>query len=83
MATPFAFLSRFVHLSLSLSVVPYPVFLIGGLSLRFGDVDVLSGKPKLFAVIHIHYPVNPSSDHFHIDAVAPSSDHCRTDIVLH
>ena len=31
---------------------------------------------KFFAVRHIHYPVNPSSDHFHTDAVLPSSDHC-------
>ena len=31
---------------------------------------------------HIHYPVNPSSDHFHTDAVVPSSDHCRTETVL-
>ena len=25
--------------------------------------------------------MNPSSDHFHTDAVVPSSDHCRTDTV--
>ena len=36
---------------------------------------------KFFAVRHIHYPVNPSSDHFHTDAVVPSSDHCRTETV--
>ena len=47
-----------------------------------------SCKPKVFAVRpdhtvrHIHYPVNPSSDHFHNDAVVPSSDHCRTETVL-
>ena len=29
-----------IYLSPSLSVVPHPVFLISGLSLRFGDVDV-------------------------------------------
>ena len=35
-----------------------------------------SYNPKFFAVIHIiDYPVNPSSDHFHTDAVMPSSDH--------
>ncbi len=34
------FLSLSVHMSLSLSVVLHPVFLISGLSLRFGDVDV-------------------------------------------
>ena len=35
-----------------------------------------SCTPKLFAVRHIHYPVNPSSEHFHTDAVVPSSDQC-------
>ena len=34
-----------------------------------------SCNPKLFAVRHIQYPVNPSSDHFHTDAVVSSSDH--------
>ena len=34
------FLSLSVHMSLSLSVVLHPVFLISGLSLWFGDVDV-------------------------------------------
>ena len=41
-----------------------------------------SCKPKFFAVRHIHYPVNPFSDHSPTDAVVPSSDHFRTDIVL-
>ena len=41
-----------------------------------------SYNQKCFAVRHIHYPVNPSSDHFHTDAVASSSVHCRTGIVL-
>ena len=46
-----------------------------------------SCNPKFFAVRwsvggHIHYPMNPSSDHFHIDAVVPSSDHYRTETVL-
>ena len=41
-----------------------------------------SSNPKFFAVRHIHYPVNPSSDHFHTDAVVPSSDHCHTETVL-
>ena len=45
-------------------MVPHPVFLISGLSLRFGDVDVYFLQSK------VH------------DAVVPSSDHCRTDIVL-
>ena len=40
-----------------------------------------SFNPKFFAVRHIHYPVNPSSDHFHTDAVVSSSDHCRADAV--
>ena len=33
-------LSVHLYLSPSLSVVPHPVFLISGLSLRFGDADV-------------------------------------------
>ena len=41
-----------------------------------------SCKPKFFAIRHIHYPVNPSSAHFHTDAVVPSSEHCRTETVL-
>ena len=41
-----------------------------------------SCNPKLFAVGHIHYPVNPSSDHFRTDVVVPSSDHCCTETVL-
>ena len=41
-----------------------------------------SCNPKFFAVKHIHYPVNPSSDHFHTYAVVPSSDRCRTETVL-
>ena len=41
-----------------------------------------SCNPEFFAVRHIHYPVNPSNDYFHTDAVVPSSDHCRTEIVL-
>ena len=32
-----------------------------------------SCNPKFIAVRHIHYPVNPSSDHFHTDTVVPSS----------
>ena len=40
-----------------------------------------SCNPKFFAVRHIHYPVNPSSDHFHTDVVVPSSDHRRTETV--
>ena len=63
-------------------MVPYPVLLISGHSLRFGDVDVFSCNPKFFAVRHIHYPVNPSSDHFPTDAVVTSSDHCCTETVL-
>ena len=92
MATPFAcsFNIFYIYQALctfcikhSLSVVPHPVILISGLSLRFGDVDIffLQSK-KLFAVRHIHYPVNPSSDHFHTNAVVPSSDHCHTETVL-
>ena len=40
--------SRFLSICLSsLSVVPHPVFLISGLSLRFGDVDVFFLQSKL------------------------------------
>ena len=78
---PPLFLSLSVHLSLPLSVVPHPVFLISCLCLRFGGVYVLSCNLKLFAVRHIHYPGNPSSDHFHIDAAVPSSDHCCTETI--
>ena len=41
------FLSLSVHMSLSLSVVLHPVFLISGLSLRFGDVDVFFLQSKV------------------------------------
>ena len=37
-----------------------------------------SCNPMFFAVRHIHYPMNTFSDHFHTDAVVPSSDNCRT-----
>ncbi len=39
------FLSLSVHMSLS--VAPHPVFLISGLSLRFGDVDVFFLQSKV------------------------------------
>ena len=67
-------INTFLSVSLSLSVVSHHIFLISGISLRFEDVDV-------FFLQHIHYPVNPSSDHFHTDAVVPSSDHCHTETV--
>ena len=80
------FLSLSVHmslsLSLSLSVVPHPVFLISGISLQFGYVNVIFLQSKVIAVRHIHYPLNSSSDHFHTDAVVPSSYHFRTETVL-
>ena len=41
-----------------------------------------SCNPKFFAVKHIHYPMTPSGDDFHVNAVVPSSDHCRTETVL-
>ena len=62
--------------NLSLSVVPHHVVIFpGGLEMLMCS----SCNPKLFGVRHIHYPVNPSSDQFHNDAVVPSSDHCRTE----
>ena len=39
--------SLFLSTCLSLSVVPHPVFLISGLSLRFGDVDVFFLQSKV------------------------------------
>ena len=42
---PALFLSLSVHLSLS--VVPHPMFLLSGLSLRFGDVDVFFLQSKV------------------------------------
>ena len=79
-----------VHLTLS--VIPHPVFLISGLSLRLEMLMFSSCNPKFFAVTtdlklrsvavtHIHYPMNPSSDNFDTDAVVPPSDHCRTEAV--
>ena len=45
---PSPYFSLFLFLCLSsLSVVPHPVFLISGLSLRFGDVDVLFLQSKV------------------------------------
>ena len=70
-----------ICLSLSFSVVPHPFFLNSGLSLRFGDVDVFFLQSKVLCS-YTHSLVNPSSDHFHTDAVVPSSDHCRTETVL-
>ena len=52
------------------------LFLISGRSLM---LMYFSCNPKFSAVRHIHYPVNPSSDHFYTDEVVPSSDHCHTD----
>ena len=77
---PSLFLS--VSVQLSLYVVPHPVFLLSGLPCGLEMLMFSSCNPNLFAVRHIHYPVNPSSDHFHTDAVVPSSDHCRIDTVL-
>ena len=64
-------------------MVPHPVFLISGLSLLVGDVDVFFLQSKvLCAVRHIHYPVNTSSGHFNTDAVVPSSDHYCIETVV-
>ena len=72
--------SLFLSICLALFLYPIPFFLLSCLSLRFGDVNVFS--KVLYTVRHIHYPVNPSSDHFQTDAVVPSSDHCHTETVL-
>ena len=74
----------------SLSVVAHPVFLISGLSLRFGDVDVFFLQPKLIcssthSLSRDHFltdAVVPSSDHCRLGAVAPSGDHYSIDIVV-
>ena len=63
-------------------MVPHPVFLISGLSLRVGDVDVFFLQSIVLCCSLTHslssertHPVNTSSNHFHTDAVVPSSDH--------
>ena len=66
--------SLFLSICFSLSVVPHPVFLICGLSLRFVDVDVFSLQYKVLCSYS-------SSDHFHTDAVVPSGDHYSINIV--
>ena len=66
-----------VHLSLSLSLVPHPVFLISGLSQRVGDVDFLLQSKVLSSYTH-----SPYSDHVHTDAVAPSGGYCLTETVV-
>ena len=68
----------------SLSVVPHPVFLISGLSLRFGDVDVFFLQSNILcSYTHLlSSERNPSSDHFLTGALVPSSAHCRTETVL-
>ena len=45
--------SLLLSICISLSVVPHPVFLISGLSLRVGDLDVFFLQSKFFAVIII------------------------------
>ena len=73
-------LSLFLSLCLSsLSLVTHPVFLIRVIPWGLEMLMFSSCNQKFFAVRHIHYPVNPSSDHFLADAVVPSSDHCRTE----
>ena len=67
----------------SLSVVPRPVFVISGLSLRVEDAEVFFLQYKVLSVRNIHYPVNPSSEHFLSDAVVPSgNDNCSIETVL-
>ena len=59
-------------------MVPPPVFLISGISLRSGDVDVFFLQSKVLC----SWTHCLSSDHFQTDAVVPSSDHCRIETVL-
>ena len=47
---PLHVLSLSVHLSLS--VIPHPVFVISGLSLRVGDIGVFFLQSKFLAVTH-------------------------------
>ena len=42
------------------------------------DYDVFVLQSKVIAVRRIHYPVNPSNEHFDTDTVVPFSDHFRT-----
>ena len=60
------YLSLSVHLSLSLSAAPHPVFVISVLSLRFADVD------QCF-LLAIQDAVVPSSDHCRTETVLPPS----------
>ena len=77
---PLPFLSLFLSICLySLSVVPHPVFLTSGLSLRFGDVDVFFLQSK---VLCSSTHSLSSESNFHTDTVVPSSDHCRAEAVL-
>ena len=78
---PPSLLSFCPSVSLSLYVVPHPVFLVyfpcGWEMLMFSSCN-----SKFFAVRHIHYPMNSSSDQLHTDAIVPSIDHFRTETVL-
>ena len=47
---------------------------------HFGLVPRVSVHDRYYCR-HIHYPVNPSSDHFHTDVVVPSGDRNCIDIV--
>ena len=61
---------------------PHPVSIFVVFPCGLEMLTFSSCNPKFFAVKHIHYPVNPSRDNFHTDAVVPSSDRCRTETVL-
>ena len=60
-------------------MVPHPVFLTSGLSLRFGDVDVFFLQSKVLCSSTHSLSSEPN---FQTDTVVPSSDHCRTEAVL-
>ena len=69
-----------VQLSLSLSVVPHPVFLILVIPCGLEMLMCSSCNPMFFAVRHIHYPANRPFSHW---CSSPTySDHCRTETVL-
>ena len=72
------FLSLSVHMSLSLSFCGtpgHPLFLISGLSLRFGDVQCFLLAIQSSFALRVE-TVAPSGDHYCIDLVVASSDHC-------
>ena len=70
-------------------MAPHPVFLIRGISVRFGDVHVFFLQTKVLCswTHSLAYPVNPSSDNFHSNfrrnLWIPILHHVITDTILY